>query len=196
MAAIMKKTTLDKIASIQMGYSFRTKIEPAASGNVSVIQMKDLTENDEINLSSVDRIDLADFKESHLVQSGDLVFRSRGLKVKSLIVSEQKDLLIISAPLFRVRVIDSKVLPAYLNWYINQPVAQTYLESVSEGTIQKMIGKQSLQNLPIDFPSLEIQTAIVEISGLVIQESQLYRAIADKRSKLITAHLLHLVKEV
>jgi restriction endonuclease S subunit len=196
MAATMKNTTLDKIASIQMGYSFRSKIEPTASGNVSVIQMKDLTENDEIDLSSVDRIDLADFKQSHLVQSGDLVFRSRGLKVKSLIVSEQKDLLIISAPLFRVRVIDSRVIPAFLNWYINQPVAQTYLESVAEGTTQKMIGKQSLQNLPIDFPSLERQTAIVEISGLIIQESQLYRAIADKRSKLITAQLLHLVKEV
>ena len=72
------KTKLKNLASVQMGYSFRSRLEPEQTGNIAVIQMKDLTEDNLVDHQSLVLIELNDFKEHHKVELNDLVFRSRG----------------------------------------------------------------------------------------------------------------------
>ena len=64
------KSTLKDIASIQMGYSFRTRIESMDSGAVAVIQMKDLTDQNRVDCSALARVDMEKPKEHHLAKPG------------------------------------------------------------------------------------------------------------------------------
>jgi len=59
------KTELKNIASVLMGYSFRTRLDVKESGAVAVIQMKDLTDDNRVDCSNLARVDSAPPKEHH-----------------------------------------------------------------------------------------------------------------------------------
>ena len=82
------KIELGNIATVQAGYSFRSRIESMDSGNIAVIQMKDLTSSNRVDCSELLRVDLDMPKGHHLVRPGDLVFRSRGLTSSSALLAD------------------------------------------------------------------------------------------------------------
>lgn len=177
-----------------MGYSFRGRLEAQVAGVISVIQMKDLTEENVVDCRGLARIDETEIKEHHFVRVGDLIFRSRGVTNTCTILSEGPGNAIVAAPLFRIRITDNRVLPDYLNWYINQSPAQSFLATHSKGTAQKMISKDALEALEIAVPSLERQKAIVELSDLVEREQSLIKKLAEKRKQYLSAKLLNLAE--
>lgn len=72
------KMKIKKLATVQMGYSFRSRLEASEGGGVAVIQMKDLLDDNTVGCDDLVKIDLDAVKDHHLAQRGDLVFRSRG----------------------------------------------------------------------------------------------------------------------
>jgi hypothetical protein len=185
---------LGKIADIQAGYSFRSRLESLESGAVSVVQMKDLTSANRVCCDALVKVDMETPKEHHLLRAGDIIFRSRGLVTNSAILLDTLDTAVLAAPLLRVRCNYSTVMPEYLNWYINQQPAQSYLTSCAEGTALKMISKQSLENLEILVPSLERQRLISELAFLAEREQEIMKKLAEKRSQHITGTLLQLAE--
>lgn len=188
------RAELKKIASIQMGYSFRARLEQMEAGEIAVIQMKDLTDRNRVDCSGLMRIDMEKVKEHHLVRAGDLVFRSRGLVTTSAILTEDPGMAVVAAPLLRIRVTRESVLPGYLNWFINQWPAQSFLASHAKGTVQQMIGKDALEKLEIVVPPLERQKAIVETAELAEQEQALMKKLTEKRKQYISACLLEMAE--
>jgi excinuclease UvrABC nuclease subunit len=188
------RTELKKIASIQMGYSFRARLEQMEAGEIAVIQMKDLTDRNRVDCSGLMRIDMEKVKEHHLVRAGDLVFRSRGLVTTSAILTDDPGMAVVAAPLLRVRVTRESVLPGYLHWFINQWPAQSFLASHAKGTVQQMIGKDALEKLEIVVPPLERQKAIVETAELADQEQALMKKLTEKRKQYISACLLEMAE--
>ena len=187
------KVALQKIASIQIGYSFRGRLDAASTGSVAVIQMKDLVD-DQVDLGGLLRVDMGLPKIHHLVRVGDLVFRSRGVTSTCAILLGDPGETIVAAPLFRIRVNDDLVLPKYLNWYINQPQTQAYLSSHAKGTAQKMISKDVLENMEIAIPPIERQREIVELAALAEIEQNLMQKLADKRKQYLSALLLKMAE--
>ena len=190
------KITVKELATVQMGYSFRTRLEAAEDGGVAVIQMKDLRDDNTVDCGALAMIGMDDVKKHHLVQRGDLIFRTRGLLTTSAILLEDPGQAVIAAPLLRIRVIEPQaVLPEYLNWYIGQRDAQVFLTSRARGTAQKMIGKQAIEELEVVLPTLEKQKAIVELASLVAREQDLLQSVAEKREQYISTVLMQLAKE-
>ena len=190
------KITVKELATVQMGYSFRTRLEAAEDGSVAVIQMKDLRDDNTVDCGALSMIGMDDVKKHHLVQRGDLIFRTRGLLTTSAILLEDPGQAVIAAPLLRIRVIEPQaVLPEYLNWYIGQRDAQVFLTSRARGTAQKMIGKQAIEELEVVLPTLEKQKAIVELASLVAREQDLLQSVAEKREQYISTVLMQLAKE-
>jgi hypothetical protein len=185
---------LKKIASVQMGFSFRSRLEATRSGAVAVIQMKDLADNNRVDCSGLTLVETECPKEHHLVKPGDLIFRSRGLTATSAILKDDPGVAVVSAPLLRIRVDEGSVLPEYLNWFISQPPAQCYLTSRAGGTAQKMIGKEDLESLEVYLPSLERQRTIVDLAALADEEQRILKALAYKRRQYTTINLMHLAQ--
>jgi restriction endonuclease S subunit len=177
-----------------MGYSFRTRLD-VSNGEVSVIQMKDFREGDTIDCRQLTRVDMDGIKERHLARKKDLLFRSRGQWTTSAIINEDPGVAVVSAPLLIIRVEDEeKVLPEYLNWWINQREAQAFLKSRSMGSLQKMVGKKTIEELNVVLPDLKRQRQIVELASLMAKEKELLHALAEKREHFITNKLLQVAK--
>lgn len=186
---------IKKLATVQMGYSFRSRLEVSENGAVAVIQMKDLLNDNTVNCDDLVRVDMESTKEHHWVQRGDLIFRSRGALTTAAVLLENLEKAVVAAPLLRIRVTKKDlVLPEYLNWYISQRDAQIFLTSRAKGTAQKMISKQTIENLEVALPSLEKQQNIVELATLIAREKNLLYTLADKREQYISTVLMQSVK--
>ncbi len=119
---------IKKPAAVQMGYSFRSRLEACEDGGVAVIQMKDLLDDDTVGCDGLVKIDMETVKEHHLVQRGDLVFRSRGHVTAAAVLLEDPGKAVVAAPLLRIRVTKKDlILPEYLSWYISQRDVQILL---------------------------------------------------------------------
>jgi len=187
---------INKLATVQMGYSFRSRLDASDGGGVAVIQMKDLLNDNTVGCDDLVKINMDALKKHHLVQRGDLVFRSRGQVTTAAVLLEVPDKAVVAAPLLRIRVSKpDKVLPGYLNWYISQRDAQIFLTSRAKGSVQKMISKKAIEDLEVVLPSLEKQKAIVELASLSAREQALLHTLADKRKQYVGAVLMQIAKE-
>ncbi len=186
---------IKEIATVQMGYSFRSRLEVSKDGGVAVIQMKDLLDDNTVGCDGLIKTDMDAVKSHHLVCKGDLVFRSRGLVSNAAILLEDPGNAVVAAPLIRIRITQpDRVLPEYLNWYLSQREAQVFLTSRAKGTTQKMISKEVLEDLEVLLPSLECQKNIVELASLSAREERLLGALAEKRKRYISMALMRFAK--
>lgn len=189
----MKNKTylLNEIADIRTGYSFRSKLEPDADGNALVVQLKELSEKNTIDISTAVRINMSDISENYLLKKGDLVFRSRGMDSTAAIMDIDSDNIILSAPFQRIRLCDTMaIMPQYLLWYINSKEAQVYFSTNKTGTSVSMISTAVLADLPVVIPVLKIQKRIVEISILSEKEIELQEELIRKKRLLTESVLL------
>ncbi|MBW2166558.1 MAG: restriction endonuclease subunit S [Deltaproteobacteria bacterium] len=189
------KLKIKQLATVQMGYSFRSRLETSRGGEVAVIQMKDLLQDNTVGRKKLAKVEMKTVKKHHLTQKGDLVFRSRGQITTAAILLENPGKAVVAAPLLRIRITKSdKILPEYLNWYISQRDAQIFLASRAKGTVQKMISKQTIEDMEVYLPTLEKQQHIVDLAKLSAQERTILSTLSEKRDKYISTLLMHLAK--
>lgn len=170
-----------------MGYPFRSRIEPDRTGDVAVIQMKDIDHENRIRPEEALRIVLPEGSDNHELRAGDLLFRSRGQSNGVALVPEGMGMAVASAPLMRIR--PRRVLPEYLCWFLNTTAAQAQLASLAEGTSVRMISTKSLGAVRVPLPPEQVQRLIAEAGALVEREQTLMALIASRRLRLST-HLL------
>ena len=186
---------IKEIATVQMGYSFRSRLEVSKDGGVVVIQMKDLLDDNTVGCDRLIKTDMDMVKSHHLACKGDLVFRSRGLVSNAAILLEDPGIAVVAAPLIKIRITRlDRVLPEYLNWYLSQREAQVFLTSRAIGTAQKMISKEVLEDLEVVLPSLECQKNIIELASLSAREQALLGVLAEKRKRYISMALMRFAK--
>lgn len=178
-----------------MGYSFRQRLETSQNGEIAVIQMKDLGDNNTVACNDLVRINMKNMKQRHFVIKDDLIFRSRGQLNTTAILLKNPGMAVVAAPLLRIRVLEpNEVLPKYLNWYISQRDAQVFLTSRAKGTTQSMISKQTIEDLDLVLPSLDKQRLIVELATLSAQEQTLTHTLDNKRQQYISTVLMQFAK--
>ncbi len=183
------RVKLGLLAEITTGYTFRSRLEAAPGGNMAVIQMKDLTDDNRLDPATLTRIESTEASPRQLVTPGDILFRSRGQTYTAALVDKDPGQAILAAPLLRIRPREG-VIPAYLTWFINLPATQARLARRAEGTALRMIRKQSLAELEIPLPSLARQQAIVELSDLAAREQQLMARLAARRKQYVDSVLI------
>ena len=189
------KLKIKQLATVQMGYSFRSRLEASRGGEVAVIQMKDLLQDNTVGCKKLVKIEMETVKEHHLAQKGDLVFRSRGQITTAAILLEDPGKAVVAAPLLRIRITKpDKILPEYLNWYISQRDAQIFLASRAKGTVQKMISKQAVEDMEVYLPTLEQQKNIVELAKLSARERTILSTLSEKRDQYISTVLMQFAK--
>lgn len=180
---------LGELADIRMGYPFRSRLEHDPKGNVSVIQMKDVDAADLLHAEGAIRVSLPAGKGHHLIQEGDLVFRSRGRSNTVALVAAPIENAVLAAPMLLIH--PRVVLPSYLHWFINAPETQAKLAALAEGTSVRMVSKDSLKELEVPLPSKACQRRIVELATLVQKEQMLMANIAAQRKKLVERILMN-----
>lgn len=184
---------LGDLADVQMGYPFRGRVEHDPSGDVAVVQMKDLDDTDLLDLHHTIRVVLPIGKTHHLLRPGDLLFRSRGRSNGAVRVMEGIGKAVLAAPMLLIR--PHRVLPEYLGWFLNAPATRQQFEAMAEGTTVRMISAEALKALHVPLPSIETQRHIAALTKLAERERTLLDRIASHRHRLIHHLLLQLARE-
>lgn len=186
-------STLGDVASVRMGYPFRARLENDPIGGIAVIQMKDLDDANMVRVHGAARVTIPTPRAHHLLRAGDLLFRSRGRNYAAAQVLEGIGTAVVAAPLLRIR--PTRVLPAYLNWYLNTASTQAALAAKAEGTAVLMISAEALKAVPVPCPSMRAQEEIVQAAALDRREHALATRIADRRHQLHEHQLLAFAHE-
>ena len=198
---IMKLT---EVADIQIGYQHRDKSCPITMGSVGsrqIIQIKDLDLEGRFRevvmesggmvpyvwTHSLYRVTPPGKPERYLVNKGDVLFLSRGVRTLAVPIVKVLENIIAAYYFYILRPVQDCVTNEYLAWYINQPTAQAFLERRQRGSAMKMIPKHALEELHIAVPSLKTQDSIVQIERLRQKEEFLMGRLAHKRKRMTDA---------
>ncbi|GEQ99334.1 hypothetical protein JCM17844_29710 [Iodidimonas gelatinilytica] len=177
--------------TIHTGYTARGRLEPAATGGVLAIQLRDISPKGFINPKRLTRVQLEGVADRYLVRAGDVVFRSRGERNTASALDERlKEPALAVLPLMVLRPNLDVVTPEFLAWAINQPPAQRHFDIAARGTNIRMIPRSSLDDLELDVPDIETQERIVAVDALAERERELSRLAADTRRKMMSLILV------
>jgi restriction endonuclease S subunit len=183
---------LNDVATIRSGYLFRESIKTDASGKYRVVQVGDVTPDTGFLDSSLLRVSLPDVKRNQILETGDVLFISRGPRKQAIAITRPIENTIATSQFFVLRP-DERVSPEFLAWYINQRPAQRYIDDHSNGTSASLINLEAMKGLPIEVPPVETQARITKIHQLSLREKELMEAIQNKRRALIETTLLKMI---
>jgi hypothetical protein len=197
------KRKVSELATVQLGYQHREKIEPASVGTHRVIQAKDVvTEGrfSEFLLSSVGiwtgslyMVTPKGPAWKYQVEPGDVLFAARGSRNYGIAVEprwiqpfpDSFESILAASHFYILKPSVSRVIPDYLAWCINQPETQKLLQSMATGSHMKMIPKSVFEEVLLDVPPIETQHKIVTLHFLAERERKLVNQIAERRSLIV-----------
>ncbi|GAA0751697.1 hypothetical protein GCM10009433_02000 [Psychroflexus lacisalsi] len=177
---------------LSSGYSVRGKISNKPDGGVRIIQLKDF--NDDYTSIGQDcfQLEASKIKPKYYLDNGDVLFIAKGANNYAL-VYEKKDRIptIASSALFVIKIDKNIANPKFVSWYINQHEVQNYFKTNEAGTYVTNINRKTIEEIPIQLPSLSIQDKIANVAQLHVIEKQLTIKINDLNDKLITSQLFN-----
>lgn len=207
------RASIRDITEIQIGYQFREKLDMASDGTHQVIQVKDIDPDNDHRLvpSSLYRVTPKRDASRYEVANGDVIFLSKGRRNFATLVDSVLEELpwlkpdgsestvtiktIVAGYFFILHLNRNDIDPAYLVWVINQPPAQSYLQSVSRGSGMPFIPKDAFADLEINIPPMDVQRKIVELHYLSRHEQQLIHQLATKRAELVSGLCLSAARQ-
>lgn len=192
---------LKDLTDLQIGYQHREKIGMAAVGTHRLIQVKDLDFEGrftEVTWSmgrvapylwtgSLYMVTPKGDPARYMVDQGDVLFLYRGQRAVAVPVLESLQNTMAAYYFYILRPRTSEVLPEYLAWYINQPPAQSFLESHMTGSHMKIIRKPAIENLLVPVPPLQTQRVVVGIERLRQKEQACLAQLSEARDQLVNS---------
>lgn len=196
---------LGDITELQLGYQHREKIVDVTHGSHRLIQGKDLITPGlaqigsrepmgmQISIANLDRVTLRGDAARYQLHPGDILFVARGANNIAVPLNPSTvhpypsiwgDL--IAAYTFYVLHPDqSRVLPEYLAWFLNQAPAQAFFAQQSRGTLVKMLPKNVFEELEVPVPPIPLQRQIIDIELMRATEERLLQELTNARRRLV-----------
>lgn len=194
----MKKFALSKLgdlASIHRGHSFRKRIEPDESGDVSVVQMGDIQADGVLNLSELVSTRFEGARPECWLDPGDVVLGSRGGALPATLISKGLGNAIAASSILIIRPEREVLDPGYLVWFLNYPsLGQRQLLANQQGSNIQTVNPKGLADIKIHLPPLEVQCRIGSLSELQRRENKLAERLQAKRSQYMDAVLMKCMK--
>ena len=183
-----KMTLLRDIAQLSVGYPFRNTCTPGEAGMLACF-LRDVDDSGELKLQNLKRVEDVNPNDSHLAVAGDAVFRSRGTPFLAAIVPEITEILLVAAPMIRIRVNREFVLPEYLVWYINGAYGAAYFKEFATGSGIPLVSKTVLEQTPIKLPDLKSQQIIADLVKLGRKEHEILAEIVRQKNLILETEI-------
>lgn len=181
---------LHDIAEIKTGITFRNRLLDNLDGEVEVIQMRDV--NSDLSISDrLVRISSEQIKTKHFLQTGQLILLAKGKYTKACMVSTSEKKRVISSAFFSIRVKPTqKVLPEYLQWFLNLPQSESYFRSNASGTSMFSLPMSVLKNIDVAVPPIEVQEKIVHLVTDREKEKNTLQTLEEKKDAYLQQVML------
>ncbi len=183
----INKLKLKDIATILPGYPFRGSIKESDSGTF-VVQSFNINKSGYVLTKNLKKTELTGRRVPDFLKQGDLILTSKGTSFISSIVKVLPSNTVCSPFFFTIRIRDEytgSVIPNFIHWQLNQCKAQHYFNTYSEGSHQKSIRREVLEQCSISLISLSEQRKFVALVEGAKNEQRLYQQLTENRNKQI-----------
>lgn len=187
------KILLKHIASIQTGVFAKT----SPDGEIIYLQAKHFDEAGQISTELHPDLMANTISEKHMLQQRDVLFAAKGTKNFAAVYNLEVPA-VASTSFFVIRLHEEfqhRILPEFLAWLINHPVAQAYLKGQAMGSSIASISKGVLEELEISLPAVETQKLVLNILKLRHKEIELRQQIEMLRDKQIQQQIIQVIND-
>lgn len=164
---------LSDLVDIHSGYTFRSSIDSFATGEVEVIQAKDL--GADFDLATRTKIDFPGGSK-HLLKPGDILISARGFS-KAVLFSAGRNRAVASSSLFVLTPRSTDVSPEFIAMFFNSTLGIKAVFELSSGAALKSITKENLGQIVIP----EIPPDKSQALGKAIQAIDDYQSLVRKK---------------
>lgn len=184
------KTTLKDLATIQTGIFAKTD----SKGDIVYLQAKHFSETGQLYTTLHPDLKADNITAKHLLRTGDVLFAAKGTKNFAAVYENHNEPAVASTSFFIIRLIENKILPEFLVWFLSNPSTQKLLKGKAIGTSIASISKSVLEDLEISIPDLQTQQAVLQITQLRNTEKKLHQQIQSLREKQIQQLIINAIK--
>lgn len=184
---------LSDIATVRAGYAFRSGVQHDPSGDLAVLQGRDVDASALYVTPSPDgwaMIQSADIRSAaeHIIEKGDVLLMARGSRNYAVVVDDDLPHPTLAVSSFHIlKPNRARIVPVFLAWLLNQESSQNYFRANNTGTTIPMVNLDMLKALPLKLPSLPQQLQIAAIIHLSHHERCLMNQLAEQRQQLLRA---------
>jgi type I restriction enzyme S subunit len=168
----LEDLTIDKKTGIKVGPfgSSLKKNELSSVGSVRVLFIENIVKNyfDDSKKKYITKHKYEELK-SFTVEPGDILITMMGTIGRTGIVPSDIDQAIISSHLTRIRLDKSKVLPEYINAFLQSEELLAILFSEAKGAIMKGLNSKIIRELEFPVPPLAEQKKIISRLDLLLK---------------------------
>ncbi|OGI10755.1 MAG: hypothetical protein A3I68_01615 [Candidatus Melainabacteria bacterium RIFCSPLOWO2_02_FULL_35_15] len=195
-----KLQSIADVSSISSGYTFRGPVEAEITGDIFVVQGKNLIANAELfDTANFSRVSSIGIRNPYFLQHNDVLLTSRGSGLgtfrSSLFTSDKKNV-IASSSVIIIRSKDITVIPKYISLYLNSPEGQQdLLQIVTGGSYIQSLLVKNLSDLLIPIPPLHIQKSIVALQENVFEQEKLLKRRQKIQQNLVDASFMNLINK-
>jgi restriction endonuclease S subunit len=189
------KLKLKEIVEIKSGFLFKNAVSAFKKGDTVVVQLKDVSARGELALSGLEKVNLSLNDSIVQIRIGDVLFKAKTNHPVAVVIREDLGVAVATAHYFVLRIVDQRVSPGYLAWFLNQKPAQAYFDKHGAGTRIMVVNKQVLGELEINLPPLAVQETIVKLHDLQVREDALLDQLKEKKRALMERQLRRAVEE-
>ena len=187
------RESLGDVAAIAAGYPLRGAVDELTSGDVAIVQMRNVDADSGVNWSEVQRIALPSKRPPPFLAVGDIIFPTRGTRNFALALDTVDGQAVCSPHFFVMRVLDAnRIAPAFLAWQINQRAAQEYFQREATGSHILNIRREVIENLPVAIPPVATQHIIVALADAARSERASLTKLIENRNQQLEAIALGL----
>jgi hypothetical protein len=188
------RESLSDVADISAGYPLRGSVDELDSGEVAIVQMRNVDAASGISWGEVQRVALPSKRQPTFLAAGDVIFTTRGVRNFALQLDSVAGEAVCSPHFFVIRVFDANtIMPAFLAWQINQRPAQEYFQREATGSHILNIRREVIENLPLAIPPLATQRAIIALAKAASDERVTLTRLIENRNQQLEAIALGLV---
>lgn len=180
------------VGQVAESVTYGTSAPASDSGQYEYLRMNNLTDNGQLDLSDLKRIDMSDEQaEKYMVKKGDILFnRTNSIDlVGKTALFNLNNPMIIAGYLIRIRLSD-KVNPVYFVAYMNMPYMKEKLRNIAKGAVnQANINSKELKSIQILIPPLSLQN---EYCNFVLS---IDKSVLLKLFSMVPVSVLHMKTE-
>ena len=149
-------------ASFFSGFNVVSKNKESEQGKFRIVKISDVQDG-KLVLDHISRYDIDNNAkvEKYRLFKGDVILSIRGQALKTAIIMEDKEDLLLSQNFIGIRC-GSQLHPEFLKTYLDSPVAQFLLASKLSGTTVPTLSRKDVDALEIPDLPLEEQQAVIE----------------------------------
>jgi len=173
---------LRDMARVLAGHPIRDAVRHVPGGDISVVQIKNVDAEAGVDWPAVTKTVLSSRRKPDWLKPGDILFSARGQRNVAVCLDQPPARAVCSPHFFLIRVKDEKlVLPEFLAWQMNLPLAQRYFSQTATGSYITSIRRQVLEALLVQIPSLDRQHLLVRLARAAVHEKQLMQKLMEMR---------------